>query len=65
MLTLGTISAGHMAAAGAARPRVCGHLGSAGKDANVSYAWQLAVTKPATSVFHTDRPARRPWEVSP
>jgi hypothetical protein len=62
MLSLGTLSAGHMADAGAARSRVGAHIGSAN---GCTYVWQLAETKPATSVFHTDRPARRPWELSP
>jgi hypothetical protein len=63
METYGTNMASLRAHAGAARPRAAAHLASPGNGCTSVASWQIQVaTKPA---FHTDRPARRPWELSP
>jgi hypothetical protein len=63
METYGTTMASLRAHAGAARPRAAALLASTGNGCTSAAAWQVQVsTKPA---FHTDRPDRRPLELSP
>jgi hypothetical protein len=63
-----TLTASLRAHAGAARPGVT-HLAATHTGlCSAAYDWQNARTesvKSAIPVFHTDRPLRRPWEVSP
>lgn len=67
MLTTGTLAKAGLQAAGAAR--IGGHAACHGAAAmNLTRVWSISeyAAKPATStVFHTDRPARRPGELSP
>ena len=66
MLTTGTLTKAGLQAAGAAR---IGGLAVCHPTAvNHARVWSISeyAAKPATSpVFHTDRPARRPGELSP
>jgi hypothetical protein len=63
METYGTKMASLRAYAGAARPRAAANLASTGNGCASAAAWQIKVA--TTPVFHTDRPARRLWELSP